>query len=131
MILHGFPSSSFEYSYGAAIGLQQLGYDVILHDHVGFGFSDKPINGFGYSIHDHADIALAFYKTLDHVNPVVFIGHDMVCTVYTHVHMYVHICHLYMYVYHGTVCTDYSVTCSVTYKRFIKVYLTFLIPISC
>lgn len=80
IILHGFPSSSFEYSYGAAKGLQQLGYDVILHDHVGFGFSDKPASGFGYSIHDHADVALAFYKSMEKyiVNPCVFISHDMV-----------------------------------------------------
>lgn len=80
IILHGFPSSSFEYSYGAAEGLQSLGYDVLMHDHVGFGFSDKPLTGFGYSIHDHADVALAFYESLwpDIRGPIVFISHDMV-----------------------------------------------------
>jgi hypothetical protein len=80
IVVHGFPSSSFEYSYGAAKGLQSLGYDVILHDHIGFGFSDKPMTGFGYSIHDHADVALAFYESVkdDIRGPVVFIAHDMV-----------------------------------------------------
>lgn len=80
IIVHGFPSSSFEYSYGAAEGLQRLGYDVILHDHVGFGFSDKPFSGFGYSIHDHADVAQRFYESLQSEirGRSVFISHDMV-----------------------------------------------------
>lgn len=98
IIVHGFPSSSFEYSYGAAEGLQQLGYDVILHDHVGFGFSDKPFSGFGYSIHDHADVAQAFYDSLQSEirGPSVFISHDMVGKL-TYMKTWIVIIYLYPY----------------------------------
>ena len=77
ILLHGFPSSSHEYSYGAAESLRDLGYNVMLHDHVGFGFSDKPFQGFGYSIHDHADVALAYWRQRGVSGRCIIVGHDM------------------------------------------------------
>ena len=46
VILHGYPTSSFDYW----MVLDQLSenYRVIIHDHLGFGYSDKPLD-YSYS----------------------------------------------------------------------------------
>jgi len=79
-IVHGFPSATHEYAYGALDGLLARVGDiarVVLHDHVGFGFSSKPAEGYGYSIHDTADVAVGFYRSLGITGPMAFIAHDM------------------------------------------------------
>ena len=40
VILHGYPTSSFDY-YKIVPEISKH-YRVIIHDHLGFGFSDKP-----------------------------------------------------------------------------------------
>ena len=42
LILHGYPTSSYDY-YKVLDDLS-ANYRVIIHDHLGFGFSDKPQN---------------------------------------------------------------------------------------
>lgn len=58
-------------------GLIKAGYNVLLHDSIGFGFSDKPKIDFGYSIHDHADVALEYFKMQELEGDCVFVAHDM------------------------------------------------------
>jgi pimeloyl-ACP methyl ester carboxylesterase len=41
ILIHGFPASSFDY-HRALQFLEASGHPVLLFDHVGFGFSDKP-----------------------------------------------------------------------------------------
>ncbi|MFT4576535.1 MAG: pimeloyl-ACP methyl ester carboxylesterase, partial [Polaribacter sp.] len=51
VILHGYPTSTFDY-YKVLPELSKR-YRVILHDHLGFGFSDKPLD-YSYSLKDQA-----------------------------------------------------------------------------
>jgi len=79
VILHGYPTSSYDYHKV----LPQLAkkYRVILHDHLGFGFSEKPLD-FSYSLIEQADIALQLWKQLS-LKKVVLLAHDYgtsVCT---------------------------------------------------
>ena len=79
VILHGYPTSSYDYHKV----LPQLAkkYRVILHDHLGFGFSEKPLD-FSYSLIEQADIALQLWKQLI-LKKVVLLAHDYgtsVCT---------------------------------------------------
>lgn len=60
-ILHGYPTSSFDYYKVLDILAQD--YRVILHDHLGFGFSDKPAN-YSYSLIEQTDVAIALWKQL-------------------------------------------------------------------
>lgn len=39
-----------------------MNYTVIIVDHLGFGFSDKPKDNFTYSIINHADNLLLLWK---------------------------------------------------------------------
>ena len=41
ILIHGFPASSFDY-HRALEALQANGHPILLFDHLGFGFSDKP-----------------------------------------------------------------------------------------
>jgi pimeloyl-ACP methyl ester carboxylesterase len=61
LVLHGFPSSSFDFH----LALDELaaGRRVILHDHVGFGLSDKPA-AYSYSLLEQAEVALELWRSL-------------------------------------------------------------------
>ena len=61
LLLHGFPTSSFDFH----LALGQLARErrVIVHDHLGFGFSDKPEH-FSYSLIEQADVALMVWQKL-------------------------------------------------------------------
>ncbi|MBK8258142.1 MAG: alpha/beta hydrolase [Polyangiaceae bacterium] len=61
LILHGFPSSSFDFH----LALPRLAekHRVIMHDHIGFGFSDKPDN-YSYSLVEQADMAVMVWQAL-------------------------------------------------------------------
>lgn len=72
VILHGYPTSTFDY-YKVLSGLTKK-YRVILHDHLGFGFSDKPKN-YSYSLIDQADIALHLWNQLG-LKKVTLLAHD-------------------------------------------------------
>jgi len=79
VILHGYPTSSYDY-YKVLPQLVKK-YRVIIHDHLGFGFSEKPLD-FSYSLIEQADIALQLWKQLG-LKKVVLLAHDYgtsVCT---------------------------------------------------
>jgi len=71
-ILHGFPTSSFD--YWKVIDSLSEQYRVIIHDHLGFGFSDKPMN-YSYSLIDQTDIALSLWQKLG-INKTTILAHD-------------------------------------------------------
>jgi pimeloyl-ACP methyl ester carboxylesterase len=72
VILHGYPTSSFDYIKV----LPELSkyYRVIIHDHLGFGFSDKP-DSFNYSLIDQADFALQLWHKMG-LKEVTILSHD-------------------------------------------------------
>ena len=78
VFIHGFPSSSFDYSE-IADELSEIG-NVLVHDHIGFGFSSKPDDEtFRYSIYEHADIAVSLYNypAFESIRDIVLVCHDM------------------------------------------------------
>ena len=72
VILHGYPTSSYDYHKVLPYLTQH--YRVVIHDHVGFGFSDKPLN-YSYSLIEQADIALQLWQKLKLQN-VTLLAHD-------------------------------------------------------
>jgi pimeloyl-ACP methyl ester carboxylesterase len=60
-VLHGFPTSSFDFR----AALPRLGQRraVILHDHLGFGLSAKP-ERYSYSLLEQAEVALEVWRSM-------------------------------------------------------------------
>lgn len=74
-LIHGFPSSSFDYR--RALPRLLTGFHrVVMFDHAGFGFSDQLPANYSYSIQDHADVTLAVWKALG-VKRCHVAAHDM------------------------------------------------------
>ncbi|MFL5347371.1 MAG: alpha/beta fold hydrolase [Hyalangium sp.] len=61
LVLHGFPSSSFDFHL--ALPLLAARRRVVLHDHLGFGLSDKP-ERYSYSLLEQTDAALLVWRAL-------------------------------------------------------------------
>lgn len=80
LVLHGFPTSSWDFAEAAA-EVARRGRRVLLFDDVGFGFSDKPAGASG-SVFDHADAAAAVVRAAG-VNAVCLWAHDMGTSVAT------------------------------------------------
>ena len=59
LIIHGFPSSSFDFIDCIDIFKEKF-KRIILIDHLGFGFSDKPFN-WAYSIQEYTDCLIQVY----------------------------------------------------------------------
>ncbi len=72
LILHGYPTSS--YDYWRALPVLAEHYRVVVHDHLGFGFSEKP-KEYSYSLVDQADRALALWRDLG-ITEADLLGHD-------------------------------------------------------
>ncbi|SDS05477.1 Pimeloyl-ACP methyl ester carboxylesterase [Polaribacter sp. KT25b] len=72
VILHGYPTSSFDYS--RILPELSKHYRVIIHDHLGFGFSDKP-KSYTYSLIDQADFALQLWHKMG-LKEVTILAHD-------------------------------------------------------
>lgn len=81
VILHGYPTSSYDY-YKVLPELSKQ-YRVIVHDHLGFGFSDKPLD-YSYSLIDQADVALQLWKQLG-LKKVTLLAHDYGTSVATEI----------------------------------------------
>ena len=61
VILHGYPT--FSYDYWKVLPILSRSFRVVIHDHLGFGLSDKPKN-YSYSLIEQADIALQLWQKL-------------------------------------------------------------------
>ena len=72
VILHGYPTSS--YDYHRIIPQLSHYFRIVIHDHLGFGFSDKP-DSLTYSLIDQADIALQLWQKLG-LKSVTLLAHD-------------------------------------------------------
>lgn len=72
VVLHGYPT--FSYDYWRVLPYLSQFYRVIIHDHLGFGLSDKPMN-YSYSLIDQADVAIAIWKQLG-VEHAHLVAHD-------------------------------------------------------
>lgn len=81
VILHGYPTSSFDYY--KVLDTLTSEYRIIIHDHLGFGFSDKPKN-YSYSLIEQADIALQLWKTLG-ISEFTLLAHDYGTSVATEI----------------------------------------------
>lgn len=90
VLLHGFPTSSYDYKriwnqfMELNAGLNQRDFkpgsnSILTFDYLGYGFSDKPVN-YTYSIFDMADMV---EKLILHLNieSVVLVAHDVGDTV--------------------------------------------------
>ena len=61
LVLHGFPSSSLDFH--RVLDRLAERHRVVLHDHLGFGLSDKPEN-YSYSLVEQAEQAAALWREL-------------------------------------------------------------------
>jgi pimeloyl-ACP methyl ester carboxylesterase len=73
LILHGFPSSSFDWR--AVVPALRARHRVVLVDMLGYGLSDKPFNG-NYSLFAQADLIETVARTLG-LSEVVLVTHDV------------------------------------------------------
>jgi pimeloyl-ACP methyl ester carboxylesterase len=79
LLLHGFPTSSYDFTRLAA-ALDEH-YRIVTLDYLGFGLSDKPAD-FGYSIFEHADAVEIALRELETTRCHV-LGHDLGTSVLT------------------------------------------------
>lgn len=61
LVLHGFPTSSFDFHL--VLARLAASRRVVIHDHLGFGFSDKP-ETYSYSLLEQAEVALMVWQRL-------------------------------------------------------------------
>lgn len=83
LMVHGFPESSFTY-HAVVDGLMEIFDRIILFDFPGFGWSDKPTEGYTYSLFEHADTAFAVWKHFG-IRGGHLLGHDMGVSVSTEI----------------------------------------------
>jgi pimeloyl-ACP methyl ester carboxylesterase len=81
VILHGYPTCSFDY-YKALPYLEKY-FRVIMHDHLGFGYSDKPKN-YSYSLFEQADFALSLWQQFG-IKQAHIVAHDYGTSVATEI----------------------------------------------
>lgn len=75
LLLHGFPESS--YSYHAIVeGLGLLFDRIVVFDMLGYGFSDKPVDHYTYSLFEQADSAFQVWKQIG-ITGGHLLSHDM------------------------------------------------------
>lgn len=61
LVLHGFPTSS--YDFHAVLDALAAERPVVVHDHLGFGLSEKPV-AYSYSLLEQAEVALEVWRRL-------------------------------------------------------------------
>lgn len=81
LILHGYPTCS--YDYYKALPYLEKHFRIIVHDHLGFGYSDKP-KGYSYSLIEQADFALSLWEELG-VKKAHVLAHDYGTSVATEI----------------------------------------------
>lgn len=80
LVLHGFPTSSWDFAEVASI-LERMGRRTVLFDFLGFGYSDKP-HDCGYSLFEQADVATIVAREMK-LSRVHIWAHDMGTSVAT------------------------------------------------
>ena len=70
--LHGYPSASFDYY--KALPIIEKKFSYIIHDHLGFGLSDKPLD-YSYSLIEQAEVAMALWQQLG-LKDIHLVAHD-------------------------------------------------------
>ncbi|MBK9794558.1 MAG: alpha/beta hydrolase [Sphingobacteriales bacterium] len=75
--LHGYPSAS--YDYYKVLPFLSTNFSFIIHDHLGFGLSDKPAN-YSYSLLEQAEIAIELWKQCG-IKEIHLVSHDYGTTV--------------------------------------------------
>lgn len=81
VLLHGYPTSSHDFH--RVLPTLTEHYRVIVHDHLGFGLSGKPLD-YSYSVHEQADLALRLWQQLG-VTSAHLVAHDYGTTVATEI----------------------------------------------
>lgn len=81
LVLHGFPTSSWDFASAASVLHEKTGRRIVLFDFLGFGFSDKPHDA-AYSLFEQAEIAIGVAKALG-VGRAHLWAHDMGTSVAT------------------------------------------------
>lgn len=80
-ILHGFPS--FSYDYWQVLERLSEHYYVVIHDHIGFGLSEKPID-YSYSLLEQGEVAIELWRQLG-IQSAHLLGHDYGTSVTTEI----------------------------------------------
>ena len=75
LLIHGFPESSYSY-HGIVDGMLKTFDRVILFDMLGYGWSDKPVKHYSYSLLEQADSVLEVWKHFN-VKGGHMLSHDM------------------------------------------------------
>ena len=81
VFLHGYPTSTYDY-HKVFVKLSMKNR-VVMHDQLGFGFSDKPLD-YSYSLLEQADMALSLWKLLG-LKKVTLVAHDYGTSVATEI----------------------------------------------
>ncbi|MDE2606108.1 MAG: alpha/beta hydrolase [Burkholderiales bacterium] len=74
VMLHGFPTSSFDFR--PMFDLLQADFHVCTLDFPGFGLSDKPADGFVYSLSQDAQLVWDFVSRILGVKEFILFSHD-------------------------------------------------------
>ena len=81
VILHGYPTASYDFK--AVLPLLSKKFRVVVHDHTGFGLSDKPLD-YSYSLMEQADRALVLWTKLG-IREAHLVAHDYGTSVATEI----------------------------------------------
>jgi len=74
LLVHGYPTSSFDFR--DLIGLLQNDYFICTLDFPGFGFSDKPQDGYSYMLRDDARLLDHFVREIVGLDAFHMLTHD-------------------------------------------------------
>lgn len=75
LLIHGFPESSYSF-HNVIEGLLKTFDRVVLFDMLGYGLSDKPTEGYTYSLFEQADTVFAVWQYLG-IKGGHMLSHDM------------------------------------------------------
>jgi pimeloyl-ACP methyl ester carboxylesterase len=74
LLIHGYPTSS--YDYAPLFAILSEAYYVCALDTPGYGFSDKPLDGFDYSIPDDAQLVDHYIRDVIAIDNFILLTHD-------------------------------------------------------
>jgi pimeloyl-ACP methyl ester carboxylesterase len=74
LMIHGFPTSSYDFK--EIIDELKNDYFIVVLDTPGYGFSDKPKDGFKYSIFEDADIVDTLIRDIIKLDRFTLLTHD-------------------------------------------------------